>query len=492
MRTRIINTYCYCAVTSVAASPEQIEAMGQRAQAHLQDLAQRLGEFWEQEWLPEIKRHLAYFEALDLQGAAADELRAILEETIARFERLWQIHFRTVMPVYLPISIFEEFYRDLFGAETTFDAYRLLQGFDNKTIESDRALWQLSRSALASPVVRRILEEHAAADVISVMEQSSEGQAFLAQLRGYLEEYGQRGNTWNFAGPSWREDPTPVMTALKDYITQRDRDLPGEMAALADERERRLAETRERLKDYPQPIVQQFEGLLKAAQTGTVLTEEHGFWIDFRSMHQVRRVLMECGRRLAQAGVIEQPGDVFYLNLDELRDAIRMRPGDDRREIVAARKAEMEHFRTITPPPVLGTQPPGPPPDNPMTRMGFKFGGGLPPAQTDPRVISGNAGSPGRVRGQVKVISSLGEAQKLRLGDILVAETTAPPWTPLFSIAAAVVTDTGGILSHCAVVAREYGIPAVVGTGIATAKLQDGQLVEVDGDAGIVRIDLAG
>jgi pyruvate,water dikinase len=87
-----------------------------------------------------------------------------------------------------------------------------------------------------------------------------------------------------------------------------------------------------------------------------------------------------------------------------------------------------------------------------------------------------------------RVIRSLAEAARLRPGEVLVAETTAPPWTPLFATAAAVVTDAGGILSHCAVVAREYGIPAVVGTGMASVLIHDGQEVEVDGDAGIVRV----
>jgi pyruvate,water dikinase len=114
---------------------------------------------------------------------------------------------------------------------------------------------------------------------------------------------------------------------------------------------------------------------------------------------------------------------------------------------------------------------------------------GAPPVATDERaVIRGNPGSPGKVAGCVRVVRSLAGAGKLQPGDVLVVETTAPPWTPLFATAAAVVSDTGGILSHCAVVAREYGIPAVVGTGNATSLLVDGQLIEVDGDAGTIRI----
>ena len=112
---------------------------------------------------------------------------------------------------------------------------------------------------------------------------------------------------------------------------------------------------------------------------------------------------------------------------------------------------------------------------------------GAPPPPAEPEVIRGAAGSPGSARGPARVVRTLAEAAKLRPGDVLVAETTAPPWTPLFATAAAIVTDTGGILSHCAVVAREYRIPAVVGTGCATATIKDGQTIEVDGTAGTVR-----
>ena len=166
-------------------------------------------------------------------------------------------------------------------------------------------------------------------------------------------------------------------------------------------------------------------------------------------------------------------------------------PRPDRRRLAGARRAEMAYFRTIAPPPALGTPPAGPPPTDPLNVAIGKFFGAPPPAPdaaAEPGVLRGTAGSPGTARGPARVVRSLAEAGRLRPGDVLVAETTAPPWTPLFATAAAIVTDTGGVLSHCAVVAREYGLPAVVGTGAATATIQDGQLVEVDGDAGLVRL----
>jgi phosphoenolpyruvate synthase/pyruvate phosphate dikinase len=149
----------------------------------------------------------------------------------------------------------------------------------------------------------------------------------------------------------------------------------------------------------------------------------------------------------------------------------------------------MAHFRQIVPPLAVGTMPPGPPPDNAFTRtMLGKFFGRPVEQPVQAGIIRGNAGSSGIARGVARVVRSFADTSRLRNGDILVAETTAPPWTPLFASVAGVVTDTGGILSHSAVVAREYGIPAVVGTGIGTTAILDGQMIEVDGNTGFVRI----
>ena len=108
---------------------------------------------------------------------------------------------------------------------------------------------------------------------------------------------------------------------------------------------------------------------------------------------------------------------------------------------------------------------------------------------SDPAVINGTAASPGTARGPAKVVRDLGEASKVKQGDILVCEMTLPTWTPLFSTVSAVVADTGGILSHCAIVAREYRIPCVVGTGIGTVQIKDDMVITVDGAKGIVRIE---
>ena len=414
---------------------------------------------------------------------------AHLDASLERLKRIWKIHFLVAFPMLLSISMFDDFYRDLFGDEDAFQAYRLLQGFDNKTLESNRELWGLSRKAVNDPTVRAVFETVPAGEIIATLKTTEPGRAFLGQLDVFLNAYGRRGDTWGLRLPGWIEDPTSVLRNLKDYVQQPERDLAAERAALIEEREQLVAETRERLQGYPRQVVGQFEGLLKAAQVANVLSEEHGFWIDFSTTYELRLVILELGKRFAAAGVTDNQDDIFYLNVDEVRETVAGLPGFKRQALVAERTAELAHAATLTPPPFLGTPPAGPPPQDPMGRAIVKmFGGGPPPVSDVPSELRGSAGSPGKVTGTARVVRTLDEADRVHPGDVLVAEFTAPPWTPLFATVSAVVTDAGGILSHCAVVAREYGIPAVVGTGRATAVIKDGQMVEVDGNAGLVRI----
>jgi pyruvate,water dikinase len=488
MLTKVVHGYTYNASVPVIAPPEELEELGRRAEAKMLPVIQRLPELWEREWLPEIRDHIDALEAVDLRTGSLPELVAGLQDARTRLDRLWDLHMEIVLPAYMAVSEFDEFYRDLFAGET-FDAYRLLQGLDNKTVEVGRDLWWLSRIALRSPEVVDVLEREAAADVPACLARTEAGRAFLAELDIHLAAYGHRCPTWGMTQPSFIEDPTPVVKVLKDYVGRAEADSPvAEVERLAGERDAAIADARERLQGYPAPVVAQFEAMLEAAQAGLTLTEDHNFWIDFYGVDAARQIVMEVGRRLTIEGAIDAPEDIFWLTVDEIGDAAAAVPAADHRALVAARRAELEAFAAVTAPAALGTMPAGPPPDAPATRLLVKFGGPPPTPPASPDEVRGAAGSAGKVTGVARVVRSLQDAERLAAGEILVAETTAPPWTPLFAVAAAVVTDTGGVLSHCAVVAREYGIPAVVGASTATAVIADGDVVEVDGDAGTVRI----
>ncbi|HEV8712040.1 MAG TPA: PEP-utilizing enzyme [Candidatus Binatia bacterium] len=509
LRYLFINGYPYATVVPSAAPPEAVmktigavnrvapglikllmgrmtAGMAKQQLDRLNPILGRLDTYWQDELLPEIKQHLAYFKSCDLRGLSQEQLRAHFGASLKRAERVTELHASATFPSMIAVGLFDELYCEVFEGATSLDAMRLLQGFDNQTLVGDRALWQLSRAALTMPGVRQTLADCAATDIVPALEGSGEGRRFLADLRAYLNQYGQR--SIEIAEPSWIEDPTPVIEILKAYMTRPDTRPEAEQAWLVAEREKAVAEARSRLAGYPQPVVARFETLLKAAQSGTGIKED-SHWSILPLFYQIRRLALEFGRRLAEAGTLETVDDVFYLTSDELLDGDSgvIPPVPER---VKERRAELERFRHMTPPPMLGTMPHFVPDDSgPFSQLRKKgdlaiwSGNG-----SDAQGLQGTPGSAGMVRGIARVVHSLAEAGKLQPGDVLVTKMTMPPWTPLFATAVAVVTDTGGVLSHAAIVAREYHIPAVVGTGRATKTFHDGQLLEVDGTAGVVRV----
>jgi pyruvate,water dikinase len=517
MSTLYINTYLYLSFTPVDAPPDfvlkvlnnlrqvaprlvnglmnqAVIRLTQKYMAQLEPVIGRLGEHWHNDWLPELQQHLADWEHFELDRAGMPQLLVHLGETFQRIARVWEIHHSLTLSAFMALSQFDELYRELWGDTDRFGAFRLLQGFDNKFLEADRALWRLSRQVLTLPRVHEVLTRCTTVEALDTLSTFPAGQIFLAEWQAYLDEYGQRGHkTDGLSSISWLEDPTPALQSLQDYLIQPHRDLEAELKAQAAEREQLIAQARERLKSYSPTVISQFEKLLKAAQVATVLHEEHNYWIDQRCQYQVRRVILEFGRRLASAGVINQPEDVFYLTLEELRETAQALPQRRRYDLIAARRVEMVHFSSITPPAAVGTVPLMGPPDDPFARSFSKVFGGLPGSTAQGsleqgHILHGLAASPGVVRGRARVIRALVEANQLQKDDVLVAEAAMPAWTVLFTTVSAVVTDVGGILSHCAVVAREYGIPAVVGTGLATSLIREGQMLEVDGNAGLVRL----
>ncbi|MCC6454088.1 MAG: hypothetical protein IT328_04025 [Caldilineaceae bacterium] len=483
MRVQQINTFVYATNLAPPPTEEEAKIIPERIGATMGQLQS----LWDDEWLPTIREHLAFWDGFDLSAASMPELITHLDESIERTKQLFSLHFRIVVPVYSAISGFDDFYQEVFGKESPFGSFALLEGFPNKTVEIGQALFRLSRQAILDPAVTSVLVSNDGS-AEAELRQTEAGRRFLVALDKFLQEYGHRSELWSISYPSWIEDSTPVYRTLRDYLRQPDLDLDSDLAAAATRRDERIAAARAQLQGYPQPVVEQFEFLLRAAQVGTVLSEDHGFWIDFHAVDRFRQVIREFGRRLAAMNVIDLPDDVFFLTQEEMRATAIAQPMPDQRKRVAERKAEMQRFAGVQPPPLLGTPPAHQPGDSPAERADRKFFGGPPPTDSTPQLIRGNSGSPGKVQGRVKVVHSLAEASKLEQGDILVAVTTAPPWTPLFATAAAVITDTGGVLSHCAVVAREYGIPAVVGTGVATTFLHDDQWIEIDGEAGTVRV----
>ncbi len=190
------------------------------------------------------------------------------------------------------------------------------------------------------------------------------------------------------------------------------------------------------------------------------------------------------GQKLTRATAILEPGDVWYLSLQEVRDA-SSEPMMSLLNLVQRRKEDLERWAQLTPPEYIGAPPLEPSREQPSVRLVQ----GTTAPSVDGQTIRGQAASAGAARGRARIIRSLNESDRLEAGDILVCRLTSPPWMALFSIAAGVVTDTGGVLSHSAICAREFTIPCVVATQVATTTIPDGAMISIDGSKGTVVIE---
>lgn len=474
------------------ASEEEAHAMHERAEATAKREVRGLGERWEREHLPRLEALLGRLAEMGREVAGADSHAAIalVDEAQQIHRELWTIHFRIAIPMLLAMQLYDEFYMDIFGAADS-DAHALLRGVSSKSVQAGIGLCDLANAARELGL-DRVFRDNPPDRLIAILETDEPGRAFLARLREYLDAYGLRQDLFDLAVPTWREYPEIALSSVRTYIlTGRDERI--EYEATIRSAEAALAHARAQLASYPEAVRGQFEGLYHAGRTASFLQEEHNFYIDQQGLARLRLFFLAIGQRLAGESVIERADDVFMFTVDELRDLLSS--GDDSsraergRGIASVRQGEMAIARTLTPPPVIGPPPSMPPGDNPMIRGLGRFFGGPPQESEASNELKGNAGSRGIVSGPARVARTLEEATALQPGEVLVAVTTMPAWTPLFAIAAAVVTETGGPLSHCAIVAREYGIPAVVGAHGATRAIVDGQRITVDGGRGVVMLD---
>ena len=361
--------------------------------------------------------------------------------------------------------------------------------------ESKKAGAGLSDLAAAAKVagLDQLLLSTPAKGVIDALRSAPIGEYYEAALRDYLREYGLRQDLFDFTGPTWLEDPTIAIENLQSYLKS-GHDARAEHERAVTDGVKALNAAREQIMELPESVRGQFEFLVQASRAENFLQEERNFYIQQRAMAQSRLLFMRLGRRMVADDVLVKADDIFMLTHDEVKSfSSRML---SEKEIGAAwvlvleREAELEASARLVPPLIVGAAPSGPPPSgNPMDRAMLRFFG-LPIEQTSGTgKLRGEPGSRGHVSGTARVARTHDEAKSIHPGEILIAITTMPTWPPLFGSVAGLVTETGGPLSHAAIVAREYGIPAVVGAAGATRLIQSGQRIMVDGSTGAVTFD---
>ncbi len=344
----------------------------------------------------------------------------------------------------------------------------------NVTMETNKRLWDLAQIAKASPAVTSLLQKHEPGDVLPHLERDPESKAFLGALRRFLEEYGHREIRLDILYPTWVEDPTPVLAFVRAYLDADESQSPhAQQQRLVNEREVLTATVLQELEKGPMGrllLSPLFRWLLTQSQVHTRERDTMHFELT-RLFPPFRRFLLELGARWKGMGLLGHQEDIFFMSLDEL-SAMAEDP-TPALDLVTSRRAEYEDSQNRRwPNAVLAGQ-------EIYSETGLAEG-------TDEDFLTGIAGSPGVATGVARLIRGPEEFGRLEKGDILVAPLTNPVWTPLFAIASGVITEVGGILSHGAIVAREYGIPAVMSLPGATRRISEGQTITVDGNHGRV------
>jgi phosphohistidine swiveling domain-containing protein len=480
----LINYYAYLkGVPRPLDAGDTNEARNERYKKNAAALKPALGDKWNKEWLPGMQADLVRARNVDYSSYSDANLMKRFDEMREGVIDRWTIH-GMLLYGFAAANDFSDFYKE--HVSDAMEGYEALQGFETEATKSSRGLWQLSRTVRSNPELRALFEKSQPSQLPAELGKSPAGKAFLADLDAYLKDYGWRSDSvYELTQPAWWEDRGIPLGAIQGYVGIGDEASPDkQLAAAVKRREELLAQARSKLANDAAKL-KQFNDLYAAAEAFTQIVEDHNHWIDQMGDITMRYPALEIGKRLTAKGSLAKAEDVFMLYVEELHEA--MSGGKDLKALVKQRKDDQARFARIVPPPVMG--PPPPDSDDPVMEVLTRFFGTPVEPSTDASILAGIAAAPGTATGIAKVVKSLDEASKLQKGDIMVCEMTLPPWTPLFSTVAAVVADTGGILSHCAIVAREYLIPCVVGTGVGTVTIKDGQTVTVDGSKGIVRIE---
>jgi phosphohistidine swiveling domain-containing protein len=346
---------------------------------------------------------------------------------------------------------------ELFGQMTS--------GVETKTMAANRELEALADSIRADSELSESFANKEASELWATLERTTSGAEFLAEFRSFLGRYGCREAFITGASqPTWGDGPGIPLGILKGLASAPPRSAP-ERPTWESARDQILTRPVLRIPS----LRSRFLAMLGQARILMQIREDTHFFATL-GLPLVRHNFLEMGRRLVDAGVLATAEDVFYLKLQELERVGRGWPPSARQvdELRAVASRRKQRFAELAQTPLFDPRLLAPPTGE---------GGAL---------VSGMPGSPGLAQGPVRIVRDGREFGKLRPGEILVAPFTNPAWTPLFQRAAAVVVDAGGAASHAAIVAREYHIPAIMGTGDGTSRLVDGQIVRVDGDRGLV------
>lgn len=513
---RIVNGYVYISgnpVTDPEKIGERAEFFQKRAGHYYENWAELYGR-----WRAKMEALIAELRALEVpelpeyerdEVAMRDDRNTAFYEVLDRYGRalrlgdlMWQNHFEFLLLGYGAYATFADFCKGHLPDIPDQHIAQMVAGIDVLLWRPDAELRRLARMALDTGVDGAFVEGRSPEQIDAELAGTEPGRRWLQELERIKDPWFNMatGDGLYHYYRSWLDDPRIPYASLVGHIQGLREGRILERPTEQIERERaRLAEEYSALlsEDARGP----FDDLLALSRTVFPYVEEHKFYCDYWFLTSWWNKIREFGALLADHGFLKDGEDVFMLSRHEVASALDElvltwatggRPlGPEHWPPIAARRKQLlERLSEWTPPPALGITP-----DVITDPMSIMLWGVTTErvrewaSDTDGGVrISGAPASPGVVEGPARVINSVEEIAEVHAGEVLVCGATSPAWAPIFPKISATVTDVGGVMSHAAIVCREYGLPAVVGTGRATAQIRTGQRLRVDGTAGVVTV----
>ena len=455
------------------------------------DLTSRYLERWNDEWKPELVKKSKELVDLNLASLTDDQLDTHVSATLEHVRHAKEIHFRYMVLGLLAVGDLAITCHQSLGWDNM-RVLDMLAGLSEKDCEPSKRLAELVQIVIGDKnlqdAIWRVNQTMRPEEVISI------DPAFHERFDLYLKDFGATALGYEVIDPTVGEIPLELLKLIRDQMAL-NYDPTAKANALQERRNSAEKEAMERLRSLPQDTKTRFTKTLRRARAAYAIRDEEVFYTENLADGIFRRVLLEVGTRLAAKRVVNERDDIFMLTLDEAREALKK--GGDFREVAKKRWGERAWAEVNPGPFSYGPPPPPPPPlrvfppeaqallHSLMWSLESLSVGKASPATGELRGVAASSGS---YVGPVRIVKDESEFKRLEPGDVLVCQSTAPSWSVIFPTIGALVTESGGILSHPAIIAREYGIPAVLALEGATTRLEDGMLVKVDGNAGTVAL----
>lgn len=484
-----VNGYVYTAIEPRA--PMDAAEAGKYYGWIMPTYATNFMEWWTKRYLPEVLLNFEYIDNFDTKNATLAELMIFLEEMVDIQERNFRLHWILNWAQFSASMGFGGVANELIDNVDQDMMGKVNVSRVDRNWDSLKALWILKEKVKSDSELNNIFTSiEKAVDIKQKLETSAKGKSLIQDVVAYAKEFGYKAvYTHEYVFPTYVEDQTPIYEQIRSYL-QSNFDYDAIYNKCISEQDEAIAYLREKITDKSDEDKKRFEDALALNLKMLPLTPDHHFYFDQGTYARMRLVLLSVGRKMVKDNLLDDEEDIMFLEYEQLRRYVGDPENYPGRKIIADAKNANTEALKVKPRDWVGTVTQWNMYEEPYHSL-WGYPEKFEREQAGNSVkgeIQGLAASPGVVEGIARVVKSPSGFDEVKQGEIIVTIMTNPAWVVVFSKIIGIVTDSGGVLSHSAVVAREFMIPAVVGTSSATKEIKTGDRISVDGSAGIVKI----